>query len=484
MRNWISFIAACCICTCSYVTPVIAQEKTDKYLLYNCSIINVLDGSIKKEKAILIEGQLISKIGSFKELKSKVPKAYQIDCKNKYVIPGLWDMHVHLEGTDLIPDNKALLPVFIAYGITTIRDCASDLGEQVLQWRDDINHGKLLGPTIFTAGRKLEGKNSIWKDDLEIENEEELELMLQKLDDYHVDFVKITENTLSGELFLKSVIAANKRGYRTSGHVPIDLTIDELARAGFTSIEHASYLLRLGSDEQKIKQNLLDNRISKAEASRLYDVGFDQQKAIDGYQALGKMGLFVCPTLIGGRQLAFLDKDNHQNDAFLNYLTERFTSKYAWRIGRMANDTEEQRQARKDRYQLICKQLPYLQQAGIKMIAGSDAAALNTYVYPAASLIEELEIFQESGLAPIEILQSATINGALYFGKENERATIDEGKVADLVILDSNPLDNIKAIESIHSVVARGHYFNRAALDEMLKQAIQAKKDLDQERRE
>lgn len=459
-----------------------AQPSSDKYLLYNGKIVDVNSGQLKKETAILLDGQFIAKLGTFSSLSSEVPMDKQINMEGKYVIPGLWDMHVHLEGTDLIPDNKALLPVFLAFGITTVRDCASDLGEQVLQWRDEINEGKLIGPTIFTAGRKLEGKNSIWKDDLEIENEEELILMLDKLDNYDVDFIKITENTLEGDLFLKSVKAARARGYRVSGHVPIDLTIDELAGAGFTSIEHASFMLRLGSDEKQIKDAVLKGSMTKGEANNKYFESFDQERAIAGYEHLAQQGLFVCPTLIGGRQLAYLDEDNHQHDDFLKYLTNRFTSKYEWRIGRMANDTKDQKQERKERYQLISKQLPYMQQAGIKLIAGSDAAALNTFVYPAASLIEELEIFQQTGLKPVEVLKSATLNGALYFGKENERGSIEEGKVADLVILNQNPLDDIRAVKNIYSVITKGHYYNRAAIDNMLLNAAQIKHELDMER--
>jgi hypothetical protein len=113
-----------------------------------------------------------------------------------------------------------------------------------------------FGPTIFTAGLKLEGINSIWKGDLEISNEEELNRALDKLDKWHVDFVKITENTLKGPLFLKSIKAAHARGYLVSGHVPIDLTIEEMADAGFSSVEHSSYLLRLGYDEKEIVANL------------------------------------------------------------------------------------------------------------------------------------------------------------------------------------------------------------------------------------
>lgn len=479
-RNWV-FLTSLSICImCGGHAN--AQQDSEKFLLYNCKIINIHDGSLKYESAILIEGRIIKKIGAYKSLRSEVSKKNHVDVKGRYVIPGLWDMHVHLEGTDLIPDNRALLPLFLAHGITTIRDCASDLGEQVLQWRDDINSGALEGPTIFTAGRKLEGKNSIWKDDLEIENEEELEHMLDKLDAYKVDFVKITENTLPGDLFLKSVTAARERGYRVSGHVPIDLTIDELVEAGFTSIEHASYLLRLGSNENDIVKGIRNGSTTKVEASNIYAQDFNQQKAIDKYKVLGDKGLYVCPTLIGGRQLAYLDENNHENDEFLKFLTNRFTSKYAWRIDRMANETDEQTEQRKMRYELLVRQLPLIQKSGIKIIAGSDAAALNTFVYPAASLIEELEIFQTAGLKPIEILQTATINGASYFDKETSMASIDEGKIADIVVLNDNPLENIAAIRSIFAVVAKGKYFNRKSLDEWLEAARQTKIELDRER--
>ena len=99
-------------------------------------------------------------------------------------MPGLWDMHVHIEGADLVEDNLALMDVYLAYGITTVRDCASDLGEKVLQWRDEINQGKRQGPQIFTAGRKLEGINSVWKGDIEIGNEKELDSALRMIDNY------------------------------------------------------------------------------------------------------------------------------------------------------------------------------------------------------------------------------------------------------------------------------------------------------------
>lgn len=451
-------------------------------LIYNANIINVKDGSILKNRAILIESSKIRFIDDYSTLKSLAKATNQIDAKNKFVIPGLWDNHVHIEGQDLVEDNKALFPVYLAYGITTVRDCASDLGEQVLLWRDNINQGALLGPQIFTAGRKLEGKNSIWKGDLEIANEQELLEMLDKLDGYQVDFIKITENTLSGPLFLKSVEESKKRGYLVSGHIPIDLTIEQLADAGLSSIEHASYLLRLGSDEKEVVNLLNSGTITKAEANKYYSSNFNQDTAIQAYKKLGQSNIALTPTLIGGKQLAYLDENDHQEDEFLKYLTKRFTDKYQWRIDRMSNDTEDQKQQRKEHFQLIAKQLPYIQDAGITILAGSDAAALNTFVYPALALHEELVLFQEAGLTPLQILQTATMNGAKFMGKLNSLATIEEGKEADMVILNSNPLTDIKSTQDIFGVINNGEYFNRKDLNLMLEQAKEKKIQLDKQR--
>lgn len=456
-----------------------AQDRRQTLLLHHVNIIHVETGAVQRNASILLEGDKIKAVGEFNKLKKGVAKADQVDGQGKFLIPGLWDMHVHLEGAEMAEDNKALLPLFLAYGITTIRDCASDLGEQVLAWRNEINAGDLIGPTIYTAGRKLEGKNSIWKGDLEIENEIELNQMMDLLDTYRVDFVKITENTLSGELFLKSVKAAHARGYRVSGHVPYDLTIEELVKAGYSSVEHASYLLRLGSDQDDIKANVLSGKITKAEAEARYAAEFNQQKANERYKALGSEGLFVCPTLIGARQLAYLSETDHTQDEMMDYLTEKYVANYQWRIQRMGKETEEQRQARKDRYLFLRGQLPLMHGAGIKIIAGSDAAALNTYVYPAESLLQELEIFQEAGLTPLQILQTAILNGHLYFGRNDAALTLSAGKNADLVLLDKNPLENSSALRSVNSVIAQGNYYNRTTLDGMLKSAHEKKLQLD-----
>lgn len=463
-----------------FIQHLCFAQTNQSLIIHNIHIVDVEKGRVIDKQAVKISNGKIESIAPLKKLNSK--NSQIIDGKDNYLIPGLWDMHVHLEGENLVDDNLALFDVFLAHGITTVRDAASDLGEQVLKWRDEINADKIVGPTIYTAGRKLEGLNSIWKGDLEISNEAELEQMLQKIDNYHVDFVKITENTLDGALFLKSVIAAKKRGYLVSGHVPVDLPIATLANAGFSSIEHASYVLRLGNNEAEMIKKLQVGDVAKNQVDNLYFKNFDQNKAIEGYKMLAEKNVAVCPTLIGGKQLAYLDENNHKNDDFLKYLTKRFVANYQWRIDRMANETAEQKQIRKDKYQLIAKQVPLMQQAGVLIIAGSDAAALNTFVYPAASLIEELQLFQKAGMKPLHILQSATINGAKFMKKYDEVGSISVGKRADLVLLNQNPLEDIKAIENIQAVIKKGVFFDKNTLENMLKKAAEKKVALDKSR--
>ncbi|MBK8517476.1 MAG: amidohydrolase family protein [Saprospiraceae bacterium] len=484
IRLLISIISISALTSCSQNLRQAFGIPYHNILIYNANIIDVNDGQILPDRAILISKGMIKTIGSYSDLKSDISKEFQFDAHNKYVIPGLWDMHVHIEGEDLIEDNIALFPVYIAYGITTVRDMASDLGEQVLAWRDEINERKLLGPRIYTAGRKLEGLNSIWKRDLEISNVQELHQMLDTLEKYKVDLVKITENTLEGPLFLKSVVEAKKRGFKVSGHVPHDLTIRELVDAGFSSIEHASYLLRLGMDEKKVVEQIKAKKITKLIADDIYLNNFNQDTAIKAYNELAKTNIAVTPTLIGGKQLAYLDEDNHKGDVFLDYLTKRFTDKYQWRIDRMANYSVEKKQQAKDRYQLISQQLPFLQKAGITILAGSDAAALNTFVYPALALHEELILFQKSGLTPLQTLQSATKNGAKFMGKYDTSASVEKGKMADMVVLNTNPLEDIKSTQDIFAVIKNGRYFSRSDLDKMLETAKNKKVQLDIERNE
>jgi len=458
-----------------------AQGDTDLLQLGNARVVNVESGEIELRDITINDG-LITAIDPPGRQSGSPDR--QLDLKGRYLIPGLWDMHVHFEGRELVEDNALLLPVYLAYGITGVREAASNLASTVLVWRREVAAGKRLGPHIFTAGQKFEGIDSLWDGDREIGTLEQMRAGLDEQAELGVDFIKVTENTLQPELFLATVSEAHRRGFLVSSHIPLGLSVEELAEAGLSSIEHASYLLRLGApSERTIAQAVREGRMSAEEATRIYNDGFDQDAANAAYGRLAEAGVAVTPTLIGGRQLAWLDQTDHSHDPFLRYLTEAFTAKYQWRIDRMAGESSADSAARKARHQLTARQLPALQAAGVQLLAGSDSAALNTYVYPAEALHKELELFTDAGLTPLQALQAATINGARFMRRDSDYGSIAVGKQADLVVLNDNPLTDIRASRGIFAVIYHGKIFDRAQLDALLEQAALRKTALDAEHR-
>lgn len=215
----------------------------------------------------MIRGEDIVAVGPDAQLRSQWSAARQIDAKGKYLIPGLWDMHVHFGGGPaLIEENKALLPLYIAHGITTVRDCSGDLPEQVLQWRGEIAKGTLFGPRLLSSGAKIEGIKPVWKGTIEVGSEADADKAITRLQHDKVDFVKITDSTLKPELFLYSASAARKAGFKASGHIPMALTVEQAVDAGLASIEHLDYAFKAGSkDEAQIAADFGAGRIDAAD---------------------------------------------------------------------------------------------------------------------------------------------------------------------------------------------------------------------------
>ncbi len=453
-------------------------------VIHNVRLVDVEKAELIEHQLVLLAGEQILAIVPERQLSlySELP---QLDGRGHYLTPALWDMHVHFEGRTLEQDNALLLPLYLAYGITAVREAASNLAPVVLRWRDEIAAGRLLGPRIFTAGQKFEGINSLWDGDLEVGSQAEMLAGMDQLQAQKVDFIKITENTMQPELYLSTVREAQKRGLQVSAHVPYALSIDELASAGLSSIEHASYLLRLGfADEAAVAAKVRSGQLSPAAAAVHYQQGFNQQQALKGYARLAKAGVAVTPTLIGGQQLAMLHHTDHSHDVFLTYLTKDFISNYQWRIDRMAGETPAQQLARQQKEQLIASQLPLLQQAGVTLLAGSDSAALNTYVYPAQALHDELLLWQQAGMQSADILRAATINGARFMGQEQYYGSVAAGKKADLLLLSANPLQDIAATRRLDSLIYKGKVYDRAALDQLLQQAAMQKQSLDLHRQQ
>jgi hypothetical protein len=154
-------------------------------------------------------------------------------------------MHMHFGGGDtLIQENRLLLPLYLAHGVTAVRDAAGDLSSTVLAWRDSVARGSLEGPMIFTSGPKIEGKSSIWPGDTEVESQAGVDSALDNLQRLRVDFVKLTDNTLKPNLVLYALGEIRRRGMRSSAHIPASVPVRDAVQLGLGSIEHLSYAIR------------------------------------------------------------------------------------------------------------------------------------------------------------------------------------------------------------------------------------------------
>lgn len=459
------------LCTAA-AAPAARSEHVD-LLIRHASVVDIAAGRALPERAVAIAGNSIRAVGPDRVLARRFTAQRTINATGKFVMPGLWDMHVHFGGGPaLIEENKALLPLYVAYGVTTVRDAAADLSTSVLEWRDEVASGRLLGPTIFTSGPKLEGYKPIWKGTIEVGTPAEVNAAFDRLQAMKVDFVKITDNTLKPDIFLYAIREAKHRGMKTSAHTPYALTIDQAVDAGLSSIEHIDYLIKAGSPkEAEIGAAYVAGKLTYGQASDAFVDNFDPAYARTVYRKLAARGVYVTPTLNMGRILAYLDREDHSKDPALAFIGPGLRQTYQWRIDRAAKATPAQIAARHEEYELSARVLPMLAQAGIPILAGTDAGYLNSFNYPGEGLHEELERYVEAGLTPREALASATITGPVFLGHSDCYGAIAKGKMADILILDANPLRDMQAARSIRGVVLRGRWLDRAALDAFLAQA-------------
>jgi imidazolonepropionase-like amidohydrolase len=452
--------------------PAQARESAD-LLIRGANVVDVARGRITQRQSVVVRGDSIVAVGPDRALARRFEAKQNIDAAGKFVMPGLWDMHVHFGGgQDLIAENKALLPLYVAYGVTAVRDCAADISASVLEWRDAVANRQLLGPTIFTSGPKLEGYKPIWKGTLEVGTPAEVNAALDKLHGMRVDFVKITDNTLKPDIFLYAVKEAKRRGLRTSAHTPYALTIDQAVDDGLSSIEHIDYLIKAGSPkEAAIGANYAAGKLSYGAATDAFVDSFDAAYARKAYRRLAAKGVYVTPTLNMGRILAFLDREDHSRDEGLAYIGPGLRKTYEWRIERAAKATPEQVAARHKEHELSMKVLPMLQHAGIPILAGTDAGYLNSFNYPGEGLHDELELYVKAGLTPQQALVSSVVTGPRFLGHADRYGAIATGKAADILILDANPLKSVAATRRIEAVVLHGKLLDRAALDALLARA-------------
>lgn len=455
----------------AFASPALAAPKQGDLIIRHVTIVDVEAASTIAGQAVVLKGDDIVAVGADATIAKDWQAGQTVEGKGRYLIPGLWDMHVHFGGgPELIEENKALLPLYVANGITTIRDASGDLPDRVLAWRGEIASGSLFGPRLLTSGAKIEGIAPVWKGTIEVGSEKDVDAALDRLKNRDkVDFVKITDSTLKPELFLYALGRAKALGIRTSGHIPMALTTEQAVDAGISSIEHLDYAYNAGAkDEAAIAADFAAGRIDRAEANRRLDAGFDRDTAMAAYRRFAAKGVSVTPTLNGSRIIAYLDRDDHSKDEGLAYIGPKLRKTYDWRIERAAKADAAAIAARHKQIDDVATILPMLAEAGVPIIAGTDAGFLNSFNYPGFGLHDEIELYAQKGLTPAQALASATRAGPAWFDWLDRYGAIKPGMAADLVLLGQNPLEDIAATRAIDTVVMRGKVYDRAALDAML----------------
>ena len=445
-------------------------------------VIDMTGATPLADQTVVIEKQRIANLGPSNAV--AIPRGAQtFDAHGKFLIPGLVDMHVHLTAAGE-PDGsrKFIIPLLLANGVTSVRDMGGYL-DSILPLRKEIEEGKRLGPSIITPGPYLDGSPPSFQPSLVVTNRQQADEDVHQLVARGVDFIKV-QSILSRDAYFAVAQAAQREHIVFVGHVPDRVTATEAADAGQHSIEHLTNVLRgCSRDEPKLmrEQFFITAKQQSPGQSRARESRW-LHRLLDAYSPEAAAALLAkfkekdvwqTPTLVLLKNDAFPTLENSaMSDDRAKFIASR--TRQTWKQSRIEQMKTVSPQDSDLHAQLLRKSMDLvaqMQKAGVKILAGTDSPA--PYVFPGSSLHDELQLLVEAGLTPFEALQAATKSPAEFLRNEKASGTIEMGKYADLVLLDSNPLENIRSTRKIRAVILRGKLLDRPTLDQLLTEVQQ-----------
>ncbi len=457
-KVWLVLLAAL---ICAPVGRAQSAEGAGVSLVFtHATIVDVSSGALERDMYVVVTGERIEQVGTKHHV--KIPKDGKvIDATGKFMIPGLWDMHVHAFFDDRAELGRDVtLPLFIANGITGVRDMGSNL-DPVLQARKEIEEGRLLGPRMIVSGPMLDGPKSNYKSAIAITTPEDGRRAVDMLKSRGVDFIKI-QSYVPRDAYFAIVDECKKRNMVFVGHVPDSIRGSEASNGGQKSLEH---LIGIFEASSTVEDDLLKGPKSPGRFLDTYDA--TKEAAI--IQLLAKNHTWQCPTLYWERGQWLVDVIDPNKDPEVKYAPVSWREK-AWPRATKSIIKEMDTDPLPIREKFVQHELDMvkkLNQAGVPFLAGTDCPA-GVDVLPGFSLHLELQRFIAAGFTPLEALQTATLKPAQFLDKLNDYGTVEKGKIADLVVLDANPLDDIRNTQKINAVVANGRYLSRGQLDRLL----------------
>jgi hypothetical protein len=426
-------------------------------LFQNVNIVDIDSGTIIGDQSVLLSDGYISEVSTRKSVQVPVGTRV-IDASDRYLMPALWDMHTH-------PTEPDALSMFVANGVGGIRIMWGL--PRHLEWRARVELGDLLGPRLLVAGPIIEGVpppdlasvvDTEGRRLVSTHAEGVAEVRRQKAAGF--DYIKVYNN-IPLDAYEGLAAEAHRLHIPVVGHVPFAVGLDGVLAARQKSIEHLRGYIEMLVPEDAPVQPGIDFR-SRALAWEYVD----ESRMPELARATRAAGAWQCPTL--GTSLYHAPSktiERYLATPEAEYLdpATRAGLRHRQQVKWLSNFSEADfaRATRASDKQATL--LRAMHAEGVQLLAGTDA---NTFGF---SLHRELEAFVEAGLSPREALQTATLNPALFAGLENEVGRVAVGYAADLVLLDANPLQDIRNTSKINSVILRGQLLDRAALDDMLK---------------
>ena len=451
-------------------------------VLTHVTVIDMTGAPPQPDMTVVVAGNRVAALGRGDEINAP-PGARVVDATGRFLIPGLWDMHVHTVYDRAADVERTLLPLLVANGITGVRDMGSavSLG-QINRWRRSAADGSLTAPRIF-VGQQVDGPGGpdvsyVYR----VKNESEARAAVRRIKREGFDFVKVY-GRLSREAYFAVVEEAGRQGLHFAGHVPPSVTLYEASNAGQKSIEHMYDILTDAStDEARLRGAWVEREarvlalngkalppdLEEQEFSLLAEAmaTYSEDKAARLFALLARNGTYECPTLVIHHTWGSLAAPAFLDDPRLRYVPARQRRSVNLYLDAARAWSAERKSFVNRLFQTRLRLVGAMRRAGVEFLAGTDTAY--GYPVPGFALHDELRLLVQAGLTPMEALRAATYNPARYFGLLDSLGTVERGKIADLVLLDANPLENIDNTRRINAVILNGRYLPGEVLQRTL----------------
>jgi len=433
LNTFVSRAAADGMASLSELSQRLSPPQKGGFAIVNANLIDGVGSAPVKDAVVLIETGRIKAIGPRGSV--NIPKGTRtIDAQGKYMLPGLWDMHAHFAQVEWGP-------VYLAAGVTTVRDAANEF-DFIRSVRDAIKKGEGLGPRILTAGI-IDGEHPTAIGIIRADTAEQGREAVNKYKNAGFDQIKIY-SSIKPDVLKAICDEAHRLGLTVTGHIPRGMNAIQGVEAGMDQINHVSYL----------PAPFLPKDFRMTPGSAPPKIDFDSEESQKVIRFFKDHNTVFDPTL------SVYEWILHPSSVPFAQIDPGAAKLPQELIAPINNSgmPPERAEAAKANQELFVKIVGVLHKAGLTIVAGTDQ------VVPGHSLKRELELYVKAGFTPMEAIQAATIVPARVMKMEEDSGTLEVGKLADLILVDGNPLENISNLRNTRFVVTNGRMFECSKL--------------------